>query len=579
MSARVNDVREADSFADARSLSADETERRLNNDRVARVANIVDQSEICDQLSAWRAADSTGKSCGGRPSAVSDRGILAVLVLLAVEGQALHVSAAADIIENRLDADGRTLLGIRQHLADSAHWYDRTWRAIHRLLDVIDPYPAPRRIVSDDELAKILEDRERTQAHLKVERLDWVANQLLDMTWLTLPRQVRRRWKGNICIDATPIKAFAQPHTKRSTKTSEPDAAWYVRTGDHRDPGDNTGKKVARSLFGYEAHIAVATPNTDSIEYPNFPLIATGIAFDKPGHRIAENAMTILRSMNVRQFEPAVVVSDRAYWSGAKAEKLQLPARALGWKNVNDYKDDQLGVSDGHGGGIQVEGAWYCPSTPQPLIDATIEHRTKKIGDDEYLGRIEQRRRYLLKAKERPDADGHQPLRCPAIGKSATVACPLRDSGTPVKVGLTTIHTPPQHPDRICTQGSVSFPPSAGAKLRQDAHFGSAEWHKQYAVARNTIEGLNGYVKVGPEQLASPERRRVRGRTAQHVFAALLVAAANIRKIRTWLQEAVRVDGEQHAPETRHKRAAARRRRRETLDDYLPSEPDPPLDP
>ena len=52
---------------------------------------------------------------------------------------------------------------------------------------------------------------------------------------------------------------------------------------------------------------------------------------------------------------------------------------------------------------------------------------------------------------------------------------------------------------------------------------------------RNTIEGLNGYAKDPAHQaLAQPARRRVRGIAAQSIFTALLLIAANIRKIRAW---------------------------------------------
>jgi hypothetical protein len=50
--------------------------------------------------------------------------------------------------------------------------------------------------------------------------------------------------------------------------------------------------------------------------------------------------------------------------------------------------------------------------------------------------------------------------------------------------------------------------------------------------------GMNGFVKDGAhEALDEPERRRIRGVAAQSVFAALLFAAANIRKIQTFLKE------------------------------------------
>ena len=79
---------------------------------------------------------------------------------------------------------------------------------------------------------------------------------------------------------------------------------------------------------------------------------------------------------------------------------------------------------------------------------------------------------------------------------------------------------------------------------------------------RNTIEGLNGYVKdPAHEALAQPARRRVRGIAAQSLFTALLLIAANIRKIRAW-----------RAQTAQDKTSIARRarRRRTSLADYLP---------
>ena len=79
---------------------------------------------------------------------------------------------------------------------------------------------------------------------------------------------------------------------------------------------------------------------------------------------------------------------------------------------------------------------------------------------------------------------------------------------------------------------------------------------------RNTIEGLNGYVKDPAHQaLAQPGRRRVRGIAAQSIFTALLLTAANIRKIRAW-----------RALTASNKAGIARRarRRRVSLASYLP---------
>ena len=94
---------------------------------------------------------------------------------------------------------------------------------------------------------------------------------------------------------------------------------------------------------------------------------------------------------------------------------------------------------------------------------------------------------------------------------------------------------PPEEPPKLCRQTAITIPPDAGARYRQDLPYGSPAWHARYATLRNTIEGLNGYAKDPAHQaLAQPARRRVRGIAAQSLFTALLLTAANIRKIRAW---------------------------------------------
>ncbi len=79
---------------------------------------------------------------------------------------------------------------------------------------------------------------------------------------------------------------------------------------------------------------------------------------------------------------------------------------------------------------------------------------------------------------------------------------------------------------------------------------------------RNTIEGLNGYAKdPAHEALAQPARRRVRGIAAQSIFTALLLTAANIRKIRAWRPL---------TPDDKTAITRRARRRRASLRDYLP---------
>jgi hypothetical protein len=91
-------------------------------------------------------------------------------------------------------------------------------------------------------------------------------------------------------------------------------------------------------------------------------------------------------------------------------------------------------------------------------------------------------------------------------------------------------------PPKSCTQESVTVPPSAGAKFHQELVFESPRWKFAYNSLRNTNEGMNGYIKdPAHEALDDPGRRRIHGVAAQSLSVALLVVAANVRKIRSFL--------------------------------------------
>jgi hypothetical protein len=172
---------------------------------------------------------------------------------------------------------------------------------------------------------------------------------------------------------------------------------------------------------------------------------------------------------------------------------------------------------------------------PVPLIEATTDHRSAAITTDLYAARIAARRPYRLRPKDRPDNDGYQRLSCPAAGSHPRLICPLRQSSLSPRDGRAKVLDPPADPPRVCRQTAITIAPDVGARHRQDLPFASPAWQESYATMRNTIEGLNGFIKdPAREALAQPARRRVRGITACALFTALLLMAANLRKIRGW---------------------------------------------
>jgi hypothetical protein len=228
-----------------------------------------------------------------------------------------------------------------------------------------------------------------------------------------------------------------------------------------------------------------------------------------------------------------------------------------------DYRIDQLGYQANSQGAVLVDGTFYCPAMPQSLVTASADSRNGVIDERAHNVRMSSRIPWQLTRKQGPDKDGYERLACPAQGSHPHLCCPLRPASERLGIGQIPVLSPPADPPKICTQTAVTIAPSVGARHRQDLVFGSTEWQQTYATYRNTIEGLNGYLKdPAHECLQAPGRRRVRGIAAQSLFTALLVMAVNFRKIRA--HRDLMEDG------SPHKVLERARRRRTSLQDYRP---------
>jgi hypothetical protein len=68
--------------------------------------------------------------------------------------------------------------------------------------------------------------------------------------------------------------------------------------------------------------------------------------------------------------------------------------------------------------------------------------------------------------------------------------------------------------------------------------YGTDQHTDLYNALRQSQEGLHGFAKdEGYEALGSPGKRRSRGYAAQSLFAAVLLAAAGIRKVGVFLRK------------------------------------------
>ena len=523
---------------------------RIGDDQVWRAITMVDNSPVLERVAEWKASETKGP--GGRPETFPIRALIVAMVLCAMTDQPTLATAFTRVLFHQISPTMRHALGIPKppDRHDQKAWdavYQNVLRRFRGLIRVMDPSAAPKnRRLSDGEFSAQLEHN-RAQHADEVwdehrDRLEWFINEVLEMSFNALPRSIRRRWPGSSCVDATVVPAFARPDRREPrikkgkkavviTHSSDPDADWYHR--DKRE--DEDGHVEAKlSMWGYEASLVVSGVDGES-EAGSFPTLVVGMApLHKPGVEPGRNAVRALSSIHDRGHPARFLAADRAY-TNARAEDFQLPARALGYSPVLDYKIDQLGRQGSFAGMLLIDGAWYCPSIPEVLITCTYDHRNKTIDDATYEARLAERRNYLILTKDSPDDSGHRRMRCPASNPNPVARCELKPgSKRPSTQGRVTIPVRDLSaaPPKICAQQSITVPPETGAKYRQELLHESPEWHATYGALRSSVEGMNGYLKDGAHQaLEDPERRRIRGVAAQSVLVAFQILGANLRKI------------------------------------------------
>ena len=530
----------------------------VSDETAAFAAELIDRSGKAPVIEAALA------HATGRPRPLPVRAVLTALACLALDDRPLFLTEATRLLFCQLSETSRGLLGVPGTVTTERAFlaaYRRVRYCFGAICSVMDPSALPKnRRLSEADLKARTRLVTPGQAEAARGRLEAFINALLEASISALTGEELAAYDGCTGLDATPVPLFSRGPSKRTGLcASDPDGGWYVREGDHREREDDKGKPLRKISWALEATIATMARPPGAP--PAHPDLAIGLALARPGEDPGGTGARVLASVAARGHKAGWLGYDRAY-TQALPGRFHLPARALGYRPVMDYRADQLGIQANTGGAILAEGTWYCPALPGPLITATTSLRDHAITREVYDQQITARCPYQLKHKDGPDADGYQRLSCPAAGKHPQLICPLRQASLSPRDGRAKVLQPPAEPPKICTQTAITIAPDIGARYRQDLPYGSPAWHARYATLRNTIEGLNGYAKdPAHEALAQPSRRRVRGIAAQSIFTALLLMAASIRKIRAW-----------RALTARGKARIARRarRRRASLRDYLP---------
>jgi len=588
----VDDREDFEAYADgefAGHVSADEIQAgggktsKFSLAQVQLASDRLDLAGVIPKFAEWRAEDA--KYRGGRKRIIGDRAILIACLLLLMDESPMLITEMANVFRFRLDDDAKRSLGVHEVVntgvreVDEVRWFNRAWRAFHAVLDTMDPWPAPRRLHNRQERMELLNARDKNEVRRLQERLDWWSGAMLQMTFDIQPREVRRAWGGSLSVDQTAIKApsqrgrlklddnkqeipkFKADGTEKHVLVLEMEADYYLKK--FTKPGGSIATQHNPEYnWSYMVDIVIQTASKPGIK-ADHPLLALSVGVSKPNEDIGGTTVRAIKSIQDRGHQISRLSADLGYSGGLKAENYNVPLKAMGVPIVTDYKKLQKGVQGEVGGALQVEGGHYCPSTPTGLLNASLDFDDGLIDKITWTKRMADRKAYRVRAKERPDADGHRPMMCPAVGPGATVECVLRDihnkSSKKAKPFISKAKAPTV-PDRICTQSSVDFGPHDGVEHEQLIPYGTEEWQATYKHDRNTVESYNEFLKAGPETLDKPEDRRVRGRAGQQFIVTMLLVSANIRKIARFVGDSLRI-----------KPKIKRKRRRDTLglSDYV----------
>jgi hypothetical protein len=504
------------------------------------------------------------------------------LACAASGGRRVHLAEAARILGWRIPAKAHEMLGITGvPTVETAYAFEALEGCVRRLFHDIeklcDPSPLPKNRHLQREKAQQMRDADDPQrAEQARQLLTAVCNQILEASLTPIRPYLMEGWDGSCAVDGTAFATFARGvKTTGPITATDPDAGWYVRDGDHRDPdtapASASGKtrsgrsRRVKTLFGYETILDIVAPTElRGVGLPagtRPPAVFLAMSTSVPGVDPGGHAVRALADATCRRGYPAgTLAADRAF-NNSVPETFQLPVRELGFTPLYDYPRHALGVQEpGPGGAMLLEGSWACPHTPAELKNATLTlHRQTDAAErlapadarkareqarEDWVERIAARQDFLLAPKGTTDTEGFRRWRCPA--EAGTVRCPIKPKSLEHYRAGAPLLDPEPTPGatlKLCGQGSITIGPEPGAKHFQPLPFGTPAWQHAYHLGRSSVEGGNGHAKDGAfENIADARGRRVRGHAAQSLLLAFQLAHANTRKIDNW-QAALPQDG------------------------------------
>ncbi|HCA84963.1 MAG TPA: hypothetical protein DEQ61_05390, partial [Streptomyces sp.] len=188
-----------------------------------------------------------------------------------------------EIIFFRISEPLRKRLGIPAY-ADNDKGFEAAYAVVRRMfrtaMAAMNPSPLPaNKRLSRDEASRLMAAADPASLAEREHRLHQFTEFVLEASLRPVKEFLEEAPQVSMAIDATPVRTYSRGlRTNGPELATDPDAGWYVREGDHRDPdavadvikpsraprGPTTGNRQKKLppkrkyLFGYDAHLLVS---------------------------------------------------------------------------------------------------------------------------------------------------------------------------------------------------------------------------------------------------------------------------------------------------------------------------------
>ncbi|WP_329032431.1 hypothetical protein OIE71_06140 [Streptomyces sp. NBC_01725] len=306
----------------------------------------------------------------------------------------------------------------------------------------------------------------------------------------------------------------------RLMHTVDPDAREGYRSGTNASPGN--------VFCGFDLHLAV-NARALGARAPKVPFVFTGMHLAVAGSHKGDAGISLIDQHLARHPRTSEVLADRGY-SYCTPARWAHPVRARRLEPVIDLHPNQRGTHPRpNDGTVIIDGTLFTEAIPHPLRDLPgfpIGMRTEEKA--KLRARYDQRAAYAFTPHSRPDTDGYQRFKGPAL--AGHLRCPNHPRS---------MRLPHTRPTTTCTPGAqcacgrtITLSPDVMAWTRQRTVWGTNAWAADYG-RRSAVESGNAEIKTHRLHM-DRGFTRVFGTTKNSVLIAFALAGLNHILLRAW---------------------------------------------